>query len=68
MTELLREHDGINCKSLLGFQILGPVDLLDFFIDIIRTLCLEVADGFEDTDGGVKLEVRPIHHFLVTGE
>ena len=68
MTELLGKDHGINCECLLGFQILTPVYLLDFLVNIIRTLCLEVTDGFQNTDGSVQLEIRTVHHLLVTGE
>ena len=66
MTELLREYHRVDGKGLVVVQICCPVNLLDFLVDVIRALCLEMADGFQDPDGGVQLKVGTIHQFLVT--
>ena len=66
--ELLGEHHGVNSKCLLVIQILCPVDRLHFLIDVVGTLCFEMLDGLEDSDGCMQLEISAIHHFLVARE
>ena len=68
MTELFREHDGIDGKRLVQPEVVGPIYGLDSLIDIVGTERLEALDGFQDTDSGVQLEIGAIHHFLVTSE
>ena len=46
VAELLREHNGIDGKRLVLADVLRPVDFSDFLIDVVRTLGLEVTDGF----------------------
>ena len=66
VAELLREHYRVDGKGLVVIEICSPVYFLDFFVDIIRTFCLEVPDGFQDSDGSVRLKVGTVHQFLVT--
>ena len=66
MTEFLGEDDSVNSERLVLLQIFRPVYLSDFFIYVISTLRLEVADRLQYSDGSVQLEVGTIHHFFVT--
>ena len=68
VAELLGEHHRIYGKSLVVVQILAPVYLHHFGVNVVGAERLEVADGFEHLDGRVQLEVGAVEHFLVTCE
>ena len=68
VTELITEHYRVNGKGFLEPQILSPVNLFHLLIDLVSRACLEVLDGFENTDSGVQLEIGAIHEFLIACE
>ena len=68
VTEILREHHGVDGKCLLLVQIVRPVDGFYLVVDIVGAACLEMLDGLQDSDGCMQLEVGAVHQFLVAGE
>ena len=65
VAELLGEYDGIDGKGLVQRQVFRPVDVLHTFVHVVCRQCLEVLDGFQNTDGGMQLEISAIHHLLI---
>ena len=68
VTELIREHDGINGKTLGIIQVLFPFDGLHAFIDFIGIVGLKMFNGFQDADGSAQAEVCLIHQSLVASK
>ena len=68
VTEILGEHDRIHGKRFVVAQILAPVNLLDFLIDLVGAMSFEMGDRLQDFNGRMQLEVGTIHQFLVASK
>ena len=60
MAELLGKDNGVDGKGLVDSDVFAPVNVLDTFIDIVSRESLKMLDGFQNTDGGVQLEIGTI--------
>ena len=68
MAEFVGEHYRIYGKALVCTQVFFPIDGLYIIVHLISRLCLEVLDGFQDTDSGTQTEVRLVQHCFISGE
>ncbi len=64
--ELVAENHAVHGKGGVVAQILCPVYLFYGVIYLVGGLCLEVADGLEDTYGSAQLEVGAVHSLPIT--
>ena len=68
MSELFREDNGVDGKCLVECNVLAPINFFDTLVDIVCRESLEVFDRFEDTDGGVQLEISAVHKLFIAHE
>ena len=68
VTEFIRKHHRIYGETLFGIQIFLPIYSLYIIVHFISRLCLEMFDGFKDSDSGAQTEICFIQHGLVSCE
>ena len=68
MTEHLAVHHCIHRECRCSIKMLFPVESLYSFIYLVGIRCLEVKERFQDSHCSPQVEIRLVHHLLVTGK